>query len=287
MNEDEKFTNRHGHTISALKESVDNLPEPEYKTTPVKQVRRRKRRSLRLSGRQLKILLIVIAIIVLVPVLVGEYVRATYGGNISSAKSTISQLFKSVIADQKNPVTSEKLTAVDTQLSTVRDGLCAGGFFDNLAKLYPRSRQAYEDCATYRSSVAALEALVNTAAAQMAYLEQVQPLLEGVAKSPEEQFAVLGAQQENWQTFVDGLQQLSVPASFHSAHADLVKQASAVRDDWIALVQATNTQDDDAFRDARAKLTQNYTAFRAQATGFSTAIAETQTALSSATANLR
>ena len=287
MDEEEKFTNRHGHTISALQAAADALPEPEHKLSVATQPLRRKRRKFHLSSVQKRILFIVLAVILIVPFLVGEYVRSAYTGDVSSAKSNISKLFASTLTQQKNPVTSKSLTDVDNQLSAIRDGLCPGELLDNLAKLYPTAQQAYDGCAAYRSNVAALEGLVSSAAAQTAYLEQLQPLLTSVSKPLEDQFAVLSAQQENWQDFVDGLKRLSVPFTFNAAHAGLVKEAEAVRDQWIALVQASNAQESAAFRTARTKLTESYAAFRAQTSQFSSAVAASQISLSTSVLTLK
>lgn len=284
---DDQFTNRHGHTISGLQVAVDNLPEPDYKTAERPEVRRRKRRVFRLTRLQLRILLIVIAVVLLAPVVVGEYVRATYTKNIGDAKSGVSRVFATTLNQQKSATTSKSLADIGSQLSTIRDGLCPGGFLDNLAELYPRAQAAYADCALYRSSVTVLVDQVNQASSQMAYLESLQPLLEGVLKPLEDQFAVLSAQQENWQTFVDGMNRLSVPLSLSSAHASFLKEAMNVRDQWIALVQATNTQNSAEFSAARTKLTESFTAFRAQTTTFSNVISTSQTNLSKAVAALQ
>lgn len=287
MSDEEKFTNRHGHTISALQAAADTLPEPEHKQNVTKQPVRRKRRKFHLSSLQKRVLVIVLAVILVVPFLVGEYVRDAYAGDVNSAKSSITKLLASTLSQQKSSVTSKSLADADNQLSAIRDGLCPGGFLDNLAKLYPRAQQAYKDCATYRSSVVALEDVVSVASEQMAYLERLQPLLGGVSRPLEDQFAVLSAQQENWQDFVDGLKQLSVPLTFNAAHAGLVKEAEAVRDQWIALVQASNVFDSTAFRAARTKLTESYAAFRAQTDQFSNVVAASQASLSASVSALK
>lgn len=286
MSEEEKFTNRHGHTIGAVQEAVRTLPEPEYVASP-KPTRRRKKRAFQLKRVHLYILLAIAAMAALVPVAVGEYVRGAYDGNVSDAKSKIAQLFYSVTLSQKDPATSKSLTAITTQLDSIRDNLCPGGFLDNLAKLYPRAQSAYDNCATYRSSVSALDDLVSSASAQMAYLEQLQPLLKGVSQPLEDKFAVLTSQQENWQTFVSSLQQLSVPVAFNTAHAGLVKQASAVHDQWIALVQATNAYDSATFRLARAKLTEGYAAFQSASSDFTSVINSTQASITDSVAALK
>ena len=287
MSEEEHFTNRHGHTITALQEAVNTLPEPEYKTAAPKPQRRRKTVLFRPSRRQLQVAGIILLVVLIVPVLVGEYVRATYGGNISDAKGKVQELFSSVQQQQQSGVTSKLLTDTSNKLSTIRDGLCPGEFLDNIAKLYPRATSAYDECATYRSSLGALNDRVVVAAEQLAYLERLQPLITGISQPIEDQFAILSAQQENWQDFVDGLKRLSVPLTFNAAHAGLVKEAEAVRDQWIALVQASNAQESAAFRTARTKLTESYAAFRAQTSQFSSAVAASQISLSTSVLTLK
>lgn len=287
MSDDEQFTNRRGHTITAVQEAVSTLPEPEYKTIPERPVKRRKRPVVRLTRMQWRVVGIVILVLVLTPILVGEYVHATYSKNIDDAKTNVGKVFTAAVHQQKSSVTSKSLTEIGSQLSSIRDGLCPGGFLDNLAKLYPRAQQAYADCATYRSAVTALTDQVGVASSQMLYLESLQPLLEGVSKPLEDQFAVLSAQQENWQTFVDGLNRLSVPLSISPAHTSLIEKASSVKDQWIALVQATNTENSVAFTAAKAKLAESYVAFRAQTEAFSGVISATQTSLSAAVAALQ
>lgn len=287
MNDDEKFTNRHGHTITAVQEAVSALPEPEYKTKTAEPRARRKRPHVRLTKTHWGIIGSIVAVLIIIPLLVGEYVGAAYGRNVDDAKRNVRSVFSTVLAQQKTAHTSRSLTDAANQLSSIRDGLCPGGFLDNLAKLYPRAQQAYDACASYRSTVTALVDQVTIASSQMAYLENLQPLLDGVAKPLEDQFAVLSAQQENWQTFVDSLGAISAPLSFAPAHANLLKEATNVRDQWIALVQATNAQNSAEFRAARTKLTESFAAFRAQATVFSDAVHATQVNLSKAVTSLQ
>jgi len=277
---DDKFTNRHGHTISGLQEAVNDLPEPEHRADVSSETTvRRNRRAFRLSRLQLRSIIIVILVVILTPVLVGEYVRGTYEASVSTAKNSVKNLFAAELLLQKKSVTSKTLSDVNSQLSVTRDGLCPGGFLDNLAKLYPRAQHAYDDCSAYRSNVAALQDSLTTSAAEMTYLEQLQPLLTSVSQPLEDQFAVLSSQQENWQVFVDKLNQLSVPVSFTSAHTGLSTQASVIRDQWIALVQASNAFDKAAYSTARAKLTDAYVAFSAQTASFKDAVSISQSAL--------
>jgi hypothetical protein len=287
MEEDEKFTNRHGHTVAALKEAVSALPEPDYTTVAPKPARRRRRPAFHVSPLLLKTGLVIALVALLTPMVVGEYVRMTYSRNIDSAKGNVSRLLDGTVSKQSAVDNSSSLSAAAMQLSTIRDSLCPGDFLDNLAKLYPRAKEAYDECAVYKSSVSSLTDLVSVSAQQMAYLEQLQPLLIGVSKPLEDQFAVLSAQQENWLGLVDGLNRLTVPSAFSSAHAALVKEASGIREQWVALVQASNVQDSGAFRAARTKLTDNFTAFHAASSNFSAAVTRSQTSLTAAATALK
>ncbi len=276
---EEPFTNRHGHSFSDVQVAADMLPEPEHKTAAPKPVRR-KRSKFQLSRLQVRVIVIFVVLAIAIPLAAGEYIRASYLGEVTNAKRDIAAIFTDTVKKQSNGLTSAELKGYDGQISTLRDKLCGGGFQDNLAQLYPRSKQAYDDCNTYRSKVSSLEASVAEAGAQMAYFEQLQVLLGGVTKPLTDQFAVLSSQQDNWQAFVSGLGQLSVPVSLSSVHAELVTDASAIHDQWIALVQASNAFDSAKFTDARTKIADSYTTFRAVASKFTDATSVSQTTLS-------
>lgn len=287
MSED-GFTNRRGHDVSSVQAALDSLPEPAPKIAPVapKPVRR-KRRKLRVNKRVVGGFVVVLAIAALSPVLIGEYVRFSYANDVTTAKKSVSELLSSIKQQQKSGATSQLLLTSNNKLAVIADKLCAGGLFDNIAKLYPRSTAAYADCNAYREKLANLDLYLKEAGAQMLYLEQLKPLLGGVTKPLEEQFAVFTSQQENWQTFVSSFQQLSAPATFQGAHASLLVQAQSIRDLWIALVQASDVYDSAKYSEARGKLTAAYAAFREQTAEYTSAISANQLSISSAVAALQ
>lgn len=279
------FTNRHGHSFSEVKIAADALPEPAHKTEPPKPAHR-KRRHFRLTTVHIRILVGILVLCTVTPVFVGEYVRYVYETQVTSAKKDVQAILSDVKGKQKSGLTNEILKTFDTRLLTIRDKLCPGGFLDNLAKLYHRAQTAYDTCGVYRAKVAALEADVTEAAAQLAYLTQLQTLLGGVTKPVDDQFAVLSSQQELWQTFVENVKQLSEPSSFRQAHAGLLNQSVVIRDQWIALVDASNSYDSAKFSDARAKLDAAYGIFQTQTNAFNLAVSTTQQQITSAVSSL-
>lgn len=279
------FTNRHGHSFSEVKIAADTLPEPAHKTESLMPAHR-KRRTFRLKAIHFRILAVILVLGVLTPVFVGEYVRYVYEVQVTNAKNDVQSIFSDVKKIQKSNLSSEALKPFDARLLTVRDKLCSGGFWDNLAKLYPRALAAYDACGAYRARVAGLEAGVNEAAAQLAYLTELQTLLGGVTKPVDEQFAVLSSQQELWQALVDNMKQLSVPTSFNQAHAGLLTQSVAIRDQWIALVDASNSYDSVKFSDARTKLDATYGAFQFQTNVFNSAVSNAQQQIADAVSSL-
>lgn len=288
VSDDPIITNRRGHTMSEAKAAADILPEPDYvqpSKPPVTRVRQPQRR--RLSQRAKKTVILGIVLLLGLPLLAGEYMRWSYDREVSAVKKEVAHLLSTVVSKQTAGLNSTDLTKYDAQLAALRDGLCTGDIFDNLAALYPRSKTALADCNTFRSNVAALESAIHTAADQMGYLEKLQPLLGSVTKPLDEQFAVFAAQQEKWQSFVDSLKQLNAPLSLRLAHDGLVEQANTIHEQWIALVQSSNVLDGVRYRQARVKLTAGYTGFRNQIDAYAQAVATSQLTLTRAVAALK
>lgn len=280
---DNNFRNRRGHTVSHIEEalqSVADTPEPAAKLV-------RRRRRFRFSSTHKRITFIIVLLIVIIPVCAGEYVRWSYEGEVTRAQGMVEELLRQNIEQQKSAaVTSRLLVDVNTQLTAITSDLCSGGLLDNIAKLYPRSKQAYDSCANYKSKLSSLSGAVATSADQMSYLETLQPLLAGVSKPLDDQFAILTAQQENWQVFVRGLDQMSVPVSFSSAHQALRTASRTILDQWIALVQASNSYDSAKFTEARTKIRAAYIEFQKQADVFAASVAQNQSAIEKAVTGL-
>lgn len=288
---EERFTNRRGHDMTGVQAAIDTAPLAEPAPAvpvpvPKKPVRRR-RKTARLNKRIVGTVFLFLLILALIPVLIGEYVRFSYASDVTNARKSVADLLTSVRQQQKSTMSSQMLLTTSNKLGVIGSKLCAGGLFDNIAKLYPRSTESYTQCNAFRAKMADFDIYLKEAGAQMLYLEQLQPLLGGVTQPLQDQFAVFTAQQENWQAFVTSLQKLSAPSSLQGPHASFVVHAQTIRDLWIALVQASNVYDSAKYSEARGKLTAAYAAFREQTAEYTSAISANQLSISSAVAALQ
>ena len=274
---EETFTNRRGRSVSANADDkpagdMNESPTQSPKKPPVtpKKPRRRQRRVPRVLW---KVLAVIAVLLVVIPLAIGESVRSTYDREVSGAQKELTEIFKDIVEKQKQPLSSESLKASNEKLVKLRDKLCVGGFFDNIASIYPRSKTAYDKCSSYRSQLAVLEEQVRQASEQMKYLEQLEVALESVTKQLQDQFAVLSAQQENWKTFTTSLEQMVVPATFRSLHEQLSANSVLIRDQWVELVQASDALDSAKFSSSRTKLANAYGEFSKLPTIFNEAVA--------------
>lgn len=268
-----EFRNRRGKLMSVSEDIPSEVPENEVKRPPV----RRQRRKTRLKKKVILVAAVSLVLLALIPVMLGEYVKSRYAGEVVNAKRAVAEILaKAINYDQDAAILSDRLKSDVAELSTVRDTLCGGGFLDNLASVYPRSKAAFDECNIYKSQVSGLTEKVSEAAEQVRYLEDLQFVLESVTKPLEDRFAVLSSQQENWKNIVAGLKRLAVPTSFGGAHNNLVQKTEAVRDAWIALSQASNAFDGVGFTDSRAKLASAYEDFRAVSVTFSQIVSTNQ-----------
>lgn len=276
MSKKDEFTNRHGRRVSVFEEDAGRLPELEYKTSATAPIKRR-RRSTYFKTATKYIVLSIIIIGVVAPVLLGEYARGIYLSEIKVAKQQMSKLFNDTSNQRDEKVTSSMLRNAKTRISSIESKLCPGGFWDNIAKLYPRSLQAYNECATYRGRVALFEVKLGVAIDQMVYLEKIQATIQIVARPVEDRFAVLTAQQENWQEFNKNLEQLSAPESFAKAHSSLKEQASDIHSLWVKLIQASNSYNSTSFAETEKDLTVKFSTFGDRADMYSVAVSDAQT----------
>lgn len=257
------FTNRRGRSVSTQIDEIhighnDNVIAPDVPKKTEKPRRRRKRPLPKIFWQVLALL---IGLGVAVPIVVGESVRATYEREVSVVKKELTDIFNDIVERQKKPVSSETLKASTEKLVKLRDKLCVGGFLDNIAMNYPRSKESYEACSAYRSKIATLAEMVTQATEQMKYLEQLSTILSNITKPLEDQFAVLSAQQENWKAFTSNLEQMTVPATFKNSHAQLIGASNSIRDQWTDLVVAADSLDSAKYSATRSKIASAYGQF--------------------------
>ncbi len=286
------FVNRRGHRALVNQDDVvlkidDEPVKTEANTQEFVPKTMRPRKQWRVSRLQRNIIAIILLVLVATPVLVGEYVRATYGASVDHALNETKKLTPSVIAGQKNTrLKSPDIANTVTQLNSLSGDMCHGEFLDNLAGLYPRATESLKACADTKNKLTALSGALSEVTSQLLYLEQLDGVMTTVVAQPDEKFAVIPAQRENWQTFAENLKKLSPPTSFRAAHGDIVKKTDAIVSRWTALSSAFSAQDSAAFDDAKAKLDEAYAAFRSSVDGLGQAVDQAQVKLTDARSQL-
>jgi len=266
--EDHVFVSRHGHRTTiddgAVVEPIVSTATVVMKSKKVKQVRHH-----RTLGKKFWLgVLIVVVLIVAAPLISGEIVRGLYIRSQADAKTNLTRLVNAtVLPQQKN--TSLKASDVATTVSsleTLRDKTCQGGFLDNMAELYPRARQAHDDCIVTRSQINSLASSLKDLQGMIAYLSTLNDALIPVTTPLTEHYAVLASQRDNWQTFQATLKTMQPPAALTSEHALLATHAKNISEAWLKTVNATKAQSTSDFLAAERTLITEYAALHDVAT---------------------
>ena len=275
---DKSFVNRHGHKMGGSLETSP-VTEPFRPTTPevskpaeVKKVRARKR-----SKKPLVIIAVVAVLLLLIPVIGGELVRARYLTTRDNAhKQLVEFATKTIVPQQKKQMKLAQLSEATRRVDSIRDDACDGGFNDNLASLYPRAKDAYDQCIAFKHKVDVLASGLHDLESQVRYLESLAPILTPIAKGDTDRFAIISAQHENWKAFDEALGKLSPAASQRATHEQLKTQSKTIVAAWSALNTANNDQDASGFTAAEKKLSDSYEAFRASSASLSTTLSKTE-----------
>jgi hypothetical protein len=289
MSNDERFVNRRGRQVLTSQElgTIRLDDEPEEKVTPKaveRAARHRTRRHIRLKRWQAGIFLGVVVLVLAAPVLIGEYLRGDYDASARDAKQRVQAIAAGTAKTQQNnpKLIAKDMNSVVQQVGVIRDGMCKGDFFDNLAGLYPRAAEALKRCSVAREKVASLARELSTMQQQKAYLEELQQITTALAPSSDEQFANLAAAQEKWSVAAEQIKQLNPPTSFREIHTKTATLSASLASEWVKLNNANSAQDTAAFRTAEEALTKDYEAFRALMGEYQQAIAATQQRLTGA-----
>lgn len=279
----EKFTNRRGRTTDI--EADDTIREvgPAQYEVKVPETKPRQPRNIPWKPIIVGLVIVLVAVIV-----IWEVTTAIYRGSIAGAQNQIKSIANTDVAalQQKPDIKAADLDSLVKKYSSVAKGLCPGAMLDNLAKLYPRAAAALEDCATYRSKVEAMSRSLGNLQNQTNYLEKLPSILAPATRPLADQFAVLGSQQENWQSITEGLKGLSPPEQFKSTHDAMVKTANDIMSGWTLAVSATSSRDSADFTKAQDDLGKAYGSFRAQADSLQAVLNATQDQVIKASSNL-
>lgn len=284
MSDQKPFVNRRGRQV--LTEEVlgtiklDDAPDEVITPTHVQAAARHKRPRSRLRRWQKVTFVFVLLLLMMAPFLIGEYVRADYEASVRNTTVRVREIATKA-SETKEP-NSQNLHATAASINEVRDGMCRGGFFDNLASLYPRASEAFKNCTVTREKIVTIARELATLQQQKAYLEELGQIITPLIPSSNEQFANMVAEQENWKMATEHLKQLSVPTSFRAVHEKTLTIATSLSDNWIRLVQANSAEDASAFQAAEAELAKQYELFRTITGEYNAVVTETQSALTAA-----
>lgn len=292
------FVNRHGHqtnleSVDLAGVSIDAQPEAatehaEQKPKPQKSPKIRRKRHLRWSRKRTLILIAILAIIVIIPIILGEILRGQYLVSASDAKNALHSIIeKDVLPLQKKAdLTAKELSSVTDTLEKIRDDMCPGSAYDNLAMLYPRSKSAHQACIDQRGKIASLVTQLRDMENVLRYIEALRAALAPVSGTGKDAFAVIATQQTNWQTVSHTVQKLSPPTVLAAAHQQLVTHIKTIVEGWSKLNIANNNQDASAFKAAEKQLTKGYEAVRATESQFIESVHGKQATISTYAANL-
>jgi len=286
------FVNRHGHQTDF--ESVDltdvaidaepttTEPSNEMKKGDKRLAKLRRRRHLKWSRKKTLIVVAIAAILIIVPVVTGEILRVQYLASADSGKSALKAIVTNDVMplQKKSDLTSKQLSGVTDKLEQARDGMCPGGFLDNLAMIYPRSKSAHETCINERGKIASLVTQLRAMEKILAHIESVNVALAPVTAPTTDAFAVIATQQSNWQSVSENIQKLTPPTELKLAHDQLVAAVKAVTDGWSKLNVANNEQNAANFQAAEKQLTDGYAAVRVSREAFTKVITDKQSAIS-------
>lgn len=275
------FVNRHGHKMGGSLETTPTA-EPFRPLTPEvsKSVKVKKARVKRRSKKPLVVIAIIAVMLLLIPVVGGELVRARYLTTRDNArKQLVEYATKTIAPQQKKQMKLAQLSEASRRVDGIRDDACDGGFNDNLASLYPRAKEAYEQCIAFKHEIDVMSSGLHDLESQVRYLESLAPVLTPIAKGDNDSFAIISAQHENWKAFDEALGKLSPAASQREAHEQLKTQSKAIVAAWSALNTANNDEDAAGFTAAEKKLSDGYEAFRASSASLSTIMSKTERAV--------
>ncbi len=287
------FVNRRGHNADISTQdldglSIDDQPKvdladqttPKVAKKPGKTPKKPKaRRHAKWTRRHTIILIAVIIVIIAIPVVVGEILRAQYAASSEAAKASLKTVVASDVLplQKKSEITSKQVSGVTDKLESIRDSMCPGGLLDNMATFYPRARAAHQECIDERGKIASLVTQLRDMVSMLAHLESITAALAPVSGQATDVFAVIATQQSSWQQVSESLQKLKAPATLKAADDQLVAAVRSITDGWSKLNIANNAQNAADFQAAEKQLSDGYGAVRASKDAFATAIADKQT----------
>ena len=300
------FVNRRGHnadvSTSELESlSIDAQPDvTEASSSPakpgkakndkklVKSKSPRVRRRAAWSRKKTIIAAAIVLVIISIPIIAGEVLRAQYVASTDTAKNSLKSLVAQEVLplQKKAEITAKQVSGVTDKLEGIRDSMCPGGLLDNIAALYPRAHTAHQKCIDERGKIASLVTQMRDMVGMLAHIESINAALTPVSAPSSDAFAIIADQQSGWQKASETLQKISAPTTLKPANDQLINAVKSITDGWSKLNIANNAQNAADFQAAEKQLSDGYAAVRASKEAFATALAAKQTTISQLSRNL-
>ena len=275
---DDGFVSRRGKQVRA--DSLDlgslSIDDAQQQTSSVASPRVIHRtRTIRLGVRSIVVAFVVI---VALPIIIGEILSWQYRSSVVSTKQSFNSIVQGdVLRAQSDPsMTSDDLSQITNKIYSLSSQMCRGGLIDNMASLYPRANSSRQDCTVAQERYSALVGSLRSFENQQRYLEQLYVVIRPIATPTIDQFAIISAQLELWQSVQSKMDRLIPPDSLRAEHTALLGYTKAITTNWSQLYSAYNDEDNVKFDSASSSITEKYQQFRATESQFSTAIATSQ-----------
>ena len=206
----------------------------------------------------------VVVALVLLPLAALEAVALQYNASADGLSKEVTRVGKDIALPEqkKSALADDAISKTLDALSSARDKACRGGLLDNLANVYPRSKEALKRCTTANGHVSTLINELSVLKQMHAYGKTTEAAIKPALAASDSPYAVIPDQLATWQSVEGKLKSINPPTQLSNFHASLKQVVSDIAAQWGALNNANNSQDSAAFREAEAKLGSFYESLR-------------------------
>ena len=269
--EQEVFVSRRGNRVKLDNVDLTGVDVEEKPTIPPTKIQSTKVRLHRpeirlprphMSKKQAMGVALALVILLLLPLAALELLTLQYRNASTSLKKDVDRIGSTIALPAQKKGDQDGIDKTLAALMASRNDLCFGGFLDNIAGLYPRSKQALADCNAASSSVSKVIDYIASLKEVKSYSSAVDVALKPALAASESPYAVLPDQIASWQTAEGKLKAINAPVELKSFHDSLTQLTKDIGAQWTALNNANNTADAAAFKEAETKLGSFYESMR-------------------------
>jgi hypothetical protein len=215
-----------------------------------------------MSKKQAAAVAFVLVALLLLPLAALELITWHYSSASAGLKKDVERIGSNIALPAQKKSADDGIDKTLTALMNSRNNLCGGGILDNVAQLYPRSKDALSDCNAASSNVSVVINHLATLKSINAYSASVDAALKPALAASESPYAVLPDQVATWQSVATKLKAINAPIELKEFHDSLIQLTNDIATQWSALNTANNSADATAFKEAETKLGSFYESMR-------------------------